>query len=354
MKSCFRALLAVAVVSVSGCSEAPPPSAPPAAAPEAPPAPPPAPVPLVAAPKANGRLTMIASGGVKAALGQPLDASAAASELVRRDEASNIAARCAPSGLKARKAHEETGKFDLLEADPLKIGMIPTEIPPALANQLTEKTRLWQLASEQFDFYKTLSDGSAEGLKLETPAIACIRYSLFRQDGGLYSDMLFSVTHNPKKPEILTIMPVRVFYRDFSALADQPGATQAAVKVMLEMHTYSIERTSGRAAAAMPNQEMLVELFGNPGAGQPLYQLYDPVNGPTATIPLPPWDFSQNSINPRHNLSTFHITVTEIADFDWLQSQYVRLWPGWEYAATDVSKLKLGAQYYSRTHMMSE
>lgn len=344
MKSCFGALLAVAVVSLSGCSEAPPP-APPAAAPEAPPPAPP-PVPLIPAPKATGRLTMISSSDIKTVLQQPLDA-----ELVRRDQANDIAARCAPSGLKARKAHDVAPKLDELEADPLKIGMIPTEIPPALANQLTEKTRLWQLASEQFDFYKTLSDESAEGLKLETPAIACIRYSLFREDGGLYSDMIFSVTHNPKKPEILTIMPVRVFYRDFPALADQPGAAQAAVKVTLEMHSYSIERNSGRASASMQKQEMLVELFGDPGAGQPIYQLYDPVHGPTATIPLPPWDFSATSINPRHNLSTLHIDVTEIADFDWLQSQYHRLWPGWEYAATDVSKLKLGADYYRRTHL---
>lgn len=226
--------------------------------------------------------------------------------------------------------------------------MIPTAIPRALANQLTGKTRFWQVSSQEFDFYKALSDGKASGLKPDLAAVSCIRFSLFRPD--LYADMIFSVTHNPKKPEILTLMPVRLFYRDFPSLADQPDAAQAAVKVTLDMKSYSLERTSGRVANALANNEMLVELFADPGAGQPVYQLYDPVNGPSSTIALPPWDFSEKVIDPQHNLSMLNINVTEIADFDWLQDHAHILWPGWEPEATDAAKLKKGAAYYRRTH----
>lgn len=348
MRPYSKALLGLVAACLIGCSEVTPPPAPPPAAPETSPAAP-VPVPVVDAPKAYGSLTMISSREIKALLEQPLDGSAAASELVRRDGINDIAGRCAPKGVKAGEAQSISPKKDEIDADSLKIGMVPTAVPPALAAQLTQKTRLWQLNSQGFDFYKTLSAGSPEGLKEEMPAVACIRYSLFRA-ADLYSDMIFSVTHNPKKPQILTILPVRVYYRDFAALADQPNVTQAAIKVILEMHSFTLDRTSGRVAAPLQNQEMLIELWSNPGAGQPIYQLYDPVNGPAATIPLPPWDFSTASVNPRHNFSLLGITVTEIADFDWLRSQTHILWPGYEYASTDVSKLTLGALYYRRTH----
>jgi len=348
MRSRLAALLTVSILSISACSETAPPSAPPpppAAAPE----PPPAPAPLLDAPKAMGSLTMISSSDIKALLGQPLDASPAAAELVRRDAASTIAGRCAPIGAKAGKGHETAVKIDEVEAETLKIGMIPTAVPRDLANQMIEKTRLWQVSSPEFDFYKTLSDGNQAGLKPDRAAVSCIRLSLFRS--GLYADMIFSVTHNPKKPEILTVMPVRVFYRDFPSLADQPGAAQAAVKVTLDMKSYSRERTSGRVASAMANQEMLVELFADPGAGQPVYQLYDPINGPSATIALPPWDFSAKSVDPQHNLSMLNINLTEIADFGWLAGHAPILWPGWEAEATDVTKLRRSAAYYRRTHL---
>jgi hypothetical protein len=55
--------------------------------------------------------------------------------------------------------------------------------------------------------------------------------------------------------------------------------------------------------------------------------------------------------NPRHNLSLLELTVTEIADFDWLQSQLNILWPAWEYEATDVSKFKLSAEFFRRGHL---
>jgi hypothetical protein len=78
---------------------------------------------------------------------------------------------------------------------------------------------------------------------------------------------------------------------------------------------------------------------------------YNPAGGIGAKIPLPPWDYSSAYENPRHNLAILGISVTEIADFDWLQSQLRVLWPSWEYEATDVAKLKLGAEFFSRAHL---
>jgi hypothetical protein len=147
-----------------------------------------------------------------------------------------------------------------------------------------------------------------------------------------------------------TITPVRLYYRNFASLADRPGATQAAVRVTLDMRAYSLDASSGRVATPMQNLEMAVELIDNPGAGRALYQLYDPVDGPTVTLPMPPWNYSAGAPTLRHNFSLLGIKVTEIADFDWLSSHRHTLWPGWEAEATDVSKIQLGAQFYRRTH----
>ena len=348
MRPYFKALLAAACLI--GCSEVKPPPPPPADIAPAPAesAPPPA---LVPAPKAQGQLILIPSSDSAALLGQPAGEDAAAIELVRHDAANGIAARCAPpGGVSVGKANPVASRLEEVEAEPLKIGMIPTMMSPDLINQLTENTRIWQLESKGLDFYQILSGRRPDGLKEDKPAVACLRYSLFRPGTGLYSDMLFSVTYNPKTPEVLTIMPVRLYYRDFAALADRPGASWAAVRVTLDMRTYALDRNAGRVASPMQNQEMAVELISSPGAGRAVYQLYDPVEGPTITLPLPPWNYSATSINPRHNLSMLGIKVTEIADFDWLRSQRHNLWRGWEDAATDVSKLTLAAQFYRRTH----
>ena len=293
-----KTLLAAAALCIAGCTETPPPAPPPApsAVEEAPVPPPPA--PPVEAPRAAGILTFIAGGDIKAAL----DGSG---ELARHDMANDIACRC---GAKSGKGVGDPGKAEEIKAEPLKIGALPERLQTGAFADLKRKTRVWQLESQGLDFYKILSNGNPNGLSFDAPASACIRYSLYRPGSPeIYSDMLFSVSYNPKKPEILTVMPVRIYFRDFAALSDQPGATQAAVKVTLGLRTFSLERTSGRVAAAMQNQEMAVELIaGQPG--KPIYQLYDPVSGPTATIPLPPWDFSPASVNPRHNLSIFGIT----------------------------------------------
>lgn len=236
------------------------------------------------------------------------------------------------------------------EALPLKVGAIPAAIPATLNNQLIEKTRVWKVESSSFDFYRILSGGQPGGLRLDRPAIGCIRYSMTEQDGSPHADMIFSVTYNPKTPEVVTLKPVRIQYRDFAALSANSGAAEAALEVGLSLKTYSLERTSGRVGTSLQNQEMAVELFRNRGPGQPIDQFYDPVNGPSAMVPLPPWDYSSKSDNPRHNLSILAITVTEIADFDWLQAQIHRLWPSWEYEATDVAKIKDAAEFYSHTH----
>ena len=338
----MKKALLTAALCITGCSQTPPPPpAPPVAETPAPQPPEPAPMPIEA-PKAAGSLAFIAGSDIKAAL-------EGSGELARHDLANGIAARC---GAVSTKSHAgEAGKFEEIKAEPLKIGALPERLRRGAFAELVYETRVWQVESQGVDFYKTLSDGNPNGLKFDTPAAACLRYSLYRPGSPeLYSDMLFSVSFNPKKPEILSVMPVRIYFRDFAALADQSGSTQAATKVTLGLRTFSLERNSGRAAASMQNQEMAVELIGNPGAGQPVYRIYDPATVPTATIPLPPWDYSPASVNPRHNLSIFAITVTEIADFGWLERNINTLWPSWEYEATDVSKLKLAARHFDAAH----
>ena len=335
-----KALLTAAALCIAGCSQTPPPP-PPAPAAEAPAPQPEEPAPKEA-PRAAGSVSFIAGSDIKAAL-------EGSGELARHDLANGIPARC---GAVSAKSHAgETGKVEEIKAEPLKIGALPERLRRGAFAELVQETRVWQVESQGVDFYKILSDGNPNGLKFDTPAAACLRYSLYRPGSPkLSSDMLFSVSFNPKKPEILTIMPVRIYFRDFAALADQPGATQAALKVTLGLRTFSLERNSGRATASMQNQEMAIELISNPGAGQPVYRLYDPATVPTATIALPPWDFSPASVNPRHNLSMFTITVTEIADFGWLEHNINTLWPSWEYEATDVSKLKIGAHHFDAAH----
>ena len=356
MKPTFKVALVAVLSGISGCSEVAL-TQPVSNAGQISPAPEPQPPETVTAPaeapKATGKLSLVAASDIKALLDDP-----AASELARRDSANGVASRCMPptGGAKVRKARGDTApkgpKMEEIEAAPLKVGLIPAMIQPSLAAQLTEKTRVWKLESQGLDFYKILSDGRPEGLKPDLPAAACIRYSMFRQGGSeLDADMIFSVAYSPKTPEIISLMPVRLYYRDFAALADGPDVAQAAVKVTLGLRSFSLERTSGRLATSVQNEETVVELVGNPGSGRPVYQLYDPVSGPTITIPLPPWDFSPASVNPRHNLSILGITVTEIADFGWLQSHVHALWPSWEYEATDVSKIKVAAQFYSHAHI---
>ena len=323
----MKKALLVVLAALAACTQAPPPAPqPPAEAPA--PQPEPAPIPREA-PRAAGALTFIAGSQIAAAL----DGSG---DLARRDAASGIARRC---GATNRKSAASEAKFEEIKAEPLKIGAIPERLTVGALAELAQQTQIWQLESQNFDFYKILSDGNPNGLKFDAPAAACIRYSLYRPGSPeLYSDMIFSVSHNPKTPEILTVMPVRIYFRQ----------APAAIKVTLGLRTFSLERTSGRAAAAMQNQEMAVELFGNPG--QPVYQLYDPASVPSANIPLPPWDFTPASVNPRHNLAVFGISVTEIADFGWLESHTHDLWPSWEYEATDIAKLRAGARIYARSH----
>jgi hypothetical protein len=225
-------------------------------------------------------------------------------------------------------------RMEEIAAEPLKIGMIPTAIPRALANDLTDKTRVWKLASPDFDFYRILSGGRPGGLRPDRPSAACIRYAM---EG--VAEMEFSLTYDPKRPEILTIAPARIRYRGFAA--------RAAVRVTLSLKTYSLERTAGRQSASLQNEEMAVEILP---AGGPVEIRYDPAGTANAKIPLPPWDYSPASETPRHNLSVLSIAVTEIADFDWLQSQARILWPGWEYEATDAAKLKSSADFFSRSH----
>ena len=237
-----------------------------------------------------------------------------------------------------------------ITAEPLKIGMIPTAIPHALANQLTEKTRIWHLESQGFDFYEALSGGRSNGLRTDRPAQACIRYSLSDDSASLASDVILSVTYDPKTPEVIRVAPARIHYRDFATLSAHGGSSRAAVKVALTLRTFSLERTAGRQSTSIQNQEMAVEIFADPRTGGALRQLYDPADT-ASTVALPPWDYSSAYENPRHNLSFLGVTVTEIADFDWLQSKILTLWPSYEYEATDVSKLLLAAEFYRRGHL---
>lgn len=323
----MKKTLLVILAALAACSQTPPPAEAPAPQPVAAPEPPPV---HQEAPRAAGALTFIAGSDIAAAL-------EGSGDLARRDAANDIARRCGATG---KKGHADAAKFEEIKAEPLKIGAIPERLRTGAMAELVQQTQIWQQDSPTLDFYKILSDGNPNGLKFDAPAAACIRYSLYRPGSPeLYSDMIFSVTHNPKTPEILTVMPVRLYFRQ----------APAAIKITLGLRTFSLERTSGRAAAAMQNQEMAVEMFDTPG--QPVYQLYDPATVPMANIPLPPWDFTPASINPRHNLSVFGITVTEIANFDWLVSHTHDLWPSWEYEATDIAKFRAGAQVYAKAHM---
>jgi hypothetical protein len=353
--------LAIDLLWLSGCSEPaahqPPPENKPA--PEAPP--PEAPIALKDAPRAYAKLSFLSSADARFSLGHPIDSGktapdAAADELVGHDAANDIAGRCTTPGPRAAAKTGKTdapppAKIEEIAAEPLKVGFVPESVPRAFANQLIDKTRLWQMESQSFDFYKMLANGHPNGLRPDLPSVGCIRYSMFGTDSELYSDMIFSVTYNPKTPEVLTVAPVRFYYRDFATLSAHSGAREAAVKVTLGMRVFSLDRNAGRLSACLQNQEMAVEIFTDDGAGRAVYDLYDPVSGPNATIPLPPWDYSSTTDNPRHNLSVLGITVTEIADFDWLQSESHKLWPGWEPSATDASKIGTSALFYSHTHM---
>ena len=308
-------LITVSLLCLTGCGEVsktvlPPP------APEAKPAedaPPPPPIPLDPAPKAQASLSFLSGGDRGCETAQP-----------------------------ARKMEE-------VEAASLGIGMIPTAIPPRLANQLTAKTRVWKVDSPDFDFYKILSGGRPGGLRPDKPALGCIRYQMNDE-----TEMVFSVRYNPKSPEILSIAPVRIHYRDFASLSAHSGARQAAFKASLSLRTYSLDRNSGRLTTNLKNEEMAVGILADPGTGAAIDRIFDPSTAPAAKIPLPPWDYSSADETPRHNLSVLEITVTEIADFDWLQSQILTLWPGWEYEATDVAKLKHSAEFYRGSQVKNQ
>jgi hypothetical protein len=50
------------------------------------------------------------------------------------------------------------------------------------------------------------------------------------EDGvSLVSEMVFSVTYNPKTPEIIAIAPARIHYRDFLTLSAHGGSRQAGL-----------------------------------------------------------------------------------------------------------------------------
>ena len=317
-------LATLSLLSLIGCSEVSPkpiPQPPPEAkSAEEPPPPPQPPIPLLAAPRTLASLSFLAGSDP----------------------------RCA-----GQVVSPET-KMEEIEAQPLKIGLIPVTMSRRLVNQMTEKTRVWKLTSPGFDFYRILSAGQPGGLHPDRPATACIRSAMSEDGVSLLSEMVFSVTYDPKTPEIIALFPTRIHYRDFPTLSAQSGSRQAAVKAALSLKTYSLERTSGRQSTNLQTEEMSVEIFDNPQTGGAIDQLYDPATVPGAKIPLPAWDYSSAYENPRHNLSLLELTITEIADFDWLQSQLNILWPAWEYEATDVSKLKLSADFFRRGHILSK
>jgi hypothetical protein len=312
-------LVTVSLLCLIGCSEVSKPiSTPPPPAPEATPAEAaPPPPPLIPAPKALASLSFLSGGDPR------------------------CAGNAAPSEVKMQQ----------IEAEPLKVGLIPVTMPRALVNQMTEKTRVWKIASPGFDFYKILANGRPGGLRPDRPSTACIRYAMSEDGASLAAEMIVSVSYNLQVPEVISIAPARIRYRDFPTLSAHSGSRQAAVKAALSLKTYSLERASGRQSASLQNEEMSVEIVTDPGTGGAIELLYDPATVPGSKIPLPPWDYSAASENPRHNLSILELTVTEIGDFDWLQSQVYTLWPAWEYEATDVGKLTHSAEFFRPAHL---
>jgi len=324
---------------LAACAEELQAPAAPAKIPEQPP--PPKPIALTDAAKAWIRVAMIAPSAAR-------DEFGADANLSERDRANGVLERCASGALKPHAEAATVFKPWTVVADIIPTGVQPNRITNEFVNQMRAVTRVWNGRATGFDFYRILSDDRRLGLSFDRTASSCLRFS--RVDGEtreLVSDLLFQFTFDPDKPQIIRLMPLRVYFRRFDDLARR-GADEAAIKVLVDLQTMSLERTGGRMSRPINDQEVLVGLFRRSDAGEgPIYRLYDATTVPPEITTLPPWDYSAKSENPRHNYSVARVAVTEYSDIAWLRAHLEEVWPRWEYAATDVSRILDSDRLYS-------
>ena len=172
------------------------------------------------------------------------------------------------------------------------------------------------------DLYGVLANGRPGGMSLDKPAVACLHYSRYvasDQDPKiptLSADLVASILFDPSRPEMIQLRPLRLYYRNFSAVTP-PTASQGGkppekkVTFAVSAQGVSIGPHSGELSSGVIAGTLLTMQFQQPASSDsPLYQLYSD-NAPIIEAPLPPWDVTARGGAPQHGRLLLDITVTE-------------------------------------------
>jgi hypothetical protein len=122
-------------------------------------------------------------------------------------------------------------------------------------------------------------------------AKSCIHYTRYENTPRLASDFLATVTYDPAQPYIITIRPLRIFYKDFSSLVAESDSEHVAVKIAFSADVTYLERQQGIIAKGAIDGTILEAEFDRNKLHNPndsIYVLYKDTT-PGLTAPLPPW-----------------------------------------------------------------
>ncbi|HEY1504257.1 MAG TPA: hypothetical protein VGF92_08150 [Stellaceae bacterium] len=183
--------------------------------------------------------------------------------------------------------------------------------------------------SGPFDFYDVLSNG--KGFHGQ-PAAACFRLTqrgLAAPDDAasastLYMDLIGQISYDPRRPQIITIKPVRLFYmRDLTASSDG----RVAIDVKLAANMVWLSETGAMSTDDAINKSVVAATLNvkNLSGTSYFYNVYDLDKIPAVEAPLPSFDFSSSPHPNRHDRMRLTATVTEVGNVPWLLKNSAKL-----------------------------
>jgi hypothetical protein len=230
------------------------------------------------------------------------------------------------------------------------VGWAVGEINTSLQNELNKYTHQWN-TSTATNVYPVLGDNT--NFSVDKDSKACFRYSRYvnmvpnqpHSTFTLDSDFVGLVQFDHAQPEVMTIRPVRLYYRNFKMIdVETANNTKSALISLtadaIHLTSNSGERTSnvinGTVVSSSVKQTGIIPIqykdqdgnnvtapFDNSTSG-PIYQTFDPEKTQGLVVPLPPWDTASQGA-PRTGLLLLSLTVKETGNVPWLLENAAKL-----------------------------
>ncbi len=208
-----------------------------------------------------------------------------------------------------------------------------SEVDTTLQNEVKKYTTTLSVQSNPFDFYKTLLQGKGvprtvqeNGVPKPLKAISCFRAQRRepknpanpKSDPVVVMDFVGEVSLDSDHQEILTVQPVRLYYKQISSKNDNDS--RVAVSMKLGTDVTWLGRTQGNLSKSVMDGILVSEAIDTKGvsADKPFYKVYDKTKSKSITVPLPPWNFEQSSISPQHNSMTVTLVESQVSNMPWL------------------------------------